>query len=133
MSMTDEIREGYAAYSRRDFSFADEIFADDIAWSVPNTPPLQGRAAVLEFFGGLGAMFESHTIRLNDAIELDGRLICFCTHEMQRAGAEPVAFESVMDWRFRDGKFTSLHEVADSLSFAIAAGFVSPDAVPQPA
>ena len=49
MSNIDRMRDGYARYSDRDFSFVDETFAEDIDWRVPVSEPLVGRAAVLGF------------------------------------------------------------------------------------
>jgi ketosteroid isomerase-like protein len=133
MSMTDEIREGYARYGRRDYGFMEDVFAQDIVWNTPGLEsPLQGREAVRAFFGGLAQQFEAHTIALDDAVELDDRLICFCRHSFTPRGGEPVEVRSVMTWGVRDGQFTSLDEVADTLMFAIAAGMVDPAAIKQP-
>jgi ketosteroid isomerase-like protein len=130
MTMTDEIREGYARYSSGDYGFVDEVFAEDIEWQAPGTSePLRGRDAVRHFFTGLGEQFQSHTIALDDAVELEDRLICFCRHSFTPHGGEPVEVGSVMDWGVRGGRFTSLNETADTLAFAIAAGMIDPGAI----
>src|SRR3954465_1760060 len=35
MGLTDQMRDGYASYSRRDYGFVDQLFGDDIRWNVP--------------------------------------------------------------------------------------------------
>lgn len=125
MSTTDLMREGYARYGRRDFGFVDEIFAPDIAWRTPGTEQgITGRAAVRAFFDGLTEMFSAHEIVMDDAVEVGDRLICFCRHRFTDHAGAVHEVESVMDWRFANGRATSLHEVADTLAFARAAGMV---------
>lgn len=130
MTMTERMREGYASFSQRDYSFADSLFSEDIDWAVPGPHGHQrGRAAVLAFFDGLRDQFASHTITLDDAIETDDRLVCFCHHTFTRDGHDPVRVDSVMDWRHRDGRMVSLHEVADTVAFAVAAGELPAEAL----
>jgi ketosteroid isomerase-like protein len=129
VSMSDTIREGYAAYSRGDHTFVDRIFAEDIEWHAPGAEDgIHGREAVKAFFVGLMETFSEHRIRLDDAVETDGRVICFCTHSFTR-GDQTTEVRSVMDWRHRDGQMVSLDEVADTLAFAVAAGMLPAEAV----
>lgn len=125
MSNTELMRDGYARYSRRDFTFVDELFAPDIAWRTPGAEQgITGRDAVLGFFGELTKMFTAHEIVMNDAVESGDRLICFCRHHFTDHAGEVHEAESVMDWRFRDGQVASMREVADTLAFARATGMV---------
>jgi ketosteroid isomerase-like protein len=134
MGMTDQMREGYARYSRRDLGLVDDLFAEDIRWNVPGPQgELHGRAAVRAFFDGLAETFSSHTIRLDDAVESGDRLICFVTHQFTRGGGDPVPVKAVHDWRFVDGQLASMDETADTVAFAIAAGWLPADALAQPA
>ena len=129
MSDADRMREGYARYNRRDFGFVDELFAEDIAWRPPGSGDgMSGRAAVLGFFDELTRMFRAHEIVVEDMVEADGRLVAFCRHRFSAQDGEVHEVESVMDWRFRDGRATSMREVADTLAFARAAGMVPPGA-----
>jgi ketosteroid isomerase-like protein len=131
MSMTDTIRQGYADFSERDYAFMERTFDEDISWSSPGAPPLQGREAVRAFFDGLREQFASHTITLDDAVETPDRLICRCHHEFTREGHDPVRVDSIMDWRHRDGRMVELYEMADTLAFAVAAGMLPAEALPQ--
>lgn len=125
MSNAERMREGYASYSRRDFSFVDEIFAQDIAWRTPGAEQgITGRPAVLAFFEGLATMFRGHEIVMDDAVEVGDRLICFCRHRLTDHDGAVHEVESVMDWRFSGDQVVSMHEVADTLAFAQAAGMV---------
>ena len=125
MSNAERMRDGYARYSRRDFSFVDEIFAEDIAWRTPGAEAgIRGRAAVLGFFQGLTEMFSAHEIVLDDAVESGDRLVCFCRHRFTDHGGTVHEVESVMDWHFDDDQVVSMHEVADTLSFAKVAGMI---------
>jgi ketosteroid isomerase-like protein len=124
MSNIDRLRDGYARYSRQDYDLVDDLFADDIAWSVPGTEPLRGRDQVRSFFGSLGEQFASHTIVLDDAVEDGDRLVAFVTHTFTRPDGESASFRAVHDWRFSDGDAVSLDEVADTLAFAQIAGLV---------
>jgi ketosteroid isomerase-like protein len=133
MSHLDDIRSGYAAYSRRDFSFIDDVFAEDIEWTVAGPPePVRGRDGVRAFFDGLVDQFAGHEITIEDAVEVDDRLICFVRHDFRRHdGAQTPSVAAVHDWRFRGRQATSLREIADTLSFAVAAGMIPADALPQ--
>ena len=124
MSNTDLMREGYARYGNRDFALVDELFAEDIDWKIEGLIAVQGRAAVHEFFNGLRDELAGHTITIDDSLEDGDRLICFVTHRVTRQDGESGEFKAVHDWRFRDGQATSLHEIADTLSFAIFTGQV---------
>jgi ketosteroid isomerase-like protein len=132
VSHLDLIRDGYAAYSRRDFSFVDETFAEDIDWAVAGAEPMRGRKAVLGFFDSLGERFAGHEISIDDSVESGERLVCFIHHTVTRHdGEQPPPVAAVHDWRFRDGRAVSLREVADTLAFAVAEGMIPADAVPQ--
>jgi ketosteroid isomerase-like protein len=125
MSNTDLMREGYARYSRRDFGIVDELFAEDIVFDVPDPrAPFRGRAAVVGFFQGLAEMFDGHEIVMDDAIEQDDRLVCFCRHRLTDRQGRVHEVDSVMDWRFSGGRAASVKEVADTMGFAQAAGMI---------
>lgn len=129
MSRADTMRDGYAAYNRRDFSFVDDIFAPDVDWSTPGPDgPLQGRAAVRGFFEGLATQFAAHEIAVDSQLEQGDRLVCFVTHRFTTHDGAVHEVAGVHDWRFRGEQVASMREVADTMAFAIAAGMI-----PQPA
>lgn len=132
MTLTDRMREAYAAFNRRDFDALDDVFAEDIRWRVPAvlSPEIHGRDGVKVFMRGLAEQFSSHEITLDDAVEQDDRLICFVRHAFTRPDGGGGSVEAVHDWRFRDGKVVAMREVADTMAFAAAAGMPS---APPPA
>jgi len=125
LSNIDVMREGYARYGNRDFALVDELFTEDIDWRIEGLIAVTGRADVLEFFNGLREQFAGHTIIADDYLEDGDRLVCFVTHTVTRHDGESGQFKAVHDWRFRDGQAASLHEIADTLSFAVFSGQVS--------
>jgi ketosteroid isomerase-like protein len=124
VSNIDTMREGYARYSARDFSFADEVFAPDIDWRVPVGEPIVGREGVKQFFEGLTEILSSHTITCDDYVEQGDCLICFVQHHVTATNGESAVIDAVHDWRWRDGQVVSLKETADTLTFAIVTGQV---------
>ena len=126
MSATDLLREGLAAYSRRDPAMVDTYFAEDIAWRGPESfgQPLAGREAVRAFLAGMAEATAVHEITLEDAIEVGDRLLVQVRHRMVDHAGRVVSFEAHVDWRHRDGRFTSMHEIADTLPLAIFLGLV---------
>ena len=128
MSNIDRIFDAYARYSARDYSFVDEVFAEDIDWRVPVNEPISGCEGVKQFFNGLTEMLASHTITCDDYVEDGDRLVCFVQHHVTTHDGKSADIDAVHDWRWRDGQVASLKEVADTLTFAIATG-----QVPEPA
>ena len=124
MSNTDLMRAAYVRYGNRDFALVDDIFAEDIDWNIEGLIHVTGRAAVHEFFNGLAGELAAHAITIDDSIEDGDRLICFVTHTVTRHDGESGQFKAVHDWRFGNGQATSLHEIADTLSFAVFTGQV---------
>ena len=124
MSNTDLMRDAYVRYGNRDFDLVDDVFAAEIDWKIEGLVAVTGRDAVREFFNGLAEQFAAHTITIDDSIENGDRLICFVTHGVTRHDGESGQFKAVHDWRFRDGQAASLHEIADTLSFAVFSGQV---------
>lgn len=121
---TDLMRDAYVRYSSRDFDLVNDVFAEDIDWNVEGLIDVTGRDAVREFFNGLAEQFAGHTITIDDSIEDGDRLVCFVTHTVTRHDGESARFKAVHDWRFRDGRAASLHEIADTLAFAVFSGQV---------
>ena len=122
MSYTDVMRDAYARYGNRDFDLVDDVFAEGIDWQIEGIVAVSGREGVREFFDGLAADLAAHTITVDDSVESGDRLICFVTHTVSRHDGESGQFKAVHDWRFRDGQAASLHEIADTLSFAVFTG-----------
>ncbi len=118
------MRDAYARYGNRDYDLVDDLFAPDIDWNIEGLIHVTGRDAVREFFTGLGEQLAGHTITIDDSLEDGDRLICFVTHTVTRHDGESGQFKAVHDWRFRDGQAGSLHEIADTLSFAVFSGQV---------
>jgi ketosteroid isomerase-like protein len=124
LSNVDVMREGYARYGNRDFDLVNDLFTEDIDWKIEGLIAVTGREAVREFFNGLAEQFAGHTITIDDYVEDGDRLICFVTHSVTRHDGESGQFKAVHDWRFRDGQAASLHEIADTLTFAVFSGQV---------
>jgi ketosteroid isomerase-like protein len=101
-----------------------DAFTEDIDWKIEGVVAVSGRQAVREFFDGLAEQFAAHTITVDESIEDGDRLICFVTHRVTKHDGESGEFKAVHDWRFRDGQAVSLHEIADTLAFAIFSGQV---------
>jgi ketosteroid isomerase-like protein len=70
-------------------------------------------------------MLSSHTITCGDYVEQGDRLICFVQHHVTTVDGMSAVIDAVHDWRWRDGRAVSLHEVADTLAFAIVTGQVA--------
>ncbi len=49
-------------------------------------------------------------------------LVFSCVHHFSRPDGATGDVESVVDWRFRNGRAVSLHEIADTMAFAQIAG-----------
>jgi len=124
MSNLERMRTGYERYNRRDFDLVDDLFDADIDWRVPVGEPIRGREGVRAFFQGLGEQLSSHEIVVDDSVESGDRLVCFVRHQMTTPDGRAGEVEAVHDWRFRDGRVVSLHEVADTLAFAVLTGQV---------
>jgi ketosteroid isomerase-like protein len=125
LSNIDRMRDAYARFSARDFSFVDEVFAPDIDWRVPVSEPLVGREAVKEFFNGLTEMLSAHAITCDDYVEQGDRLVCFVQHRVTTTDGKTADIDAVHDWRWHDGQAASLKEVADTLTFAVVTGQVA--------
>jgi ketosteroid isomerase-like protein len=124
LSNTDAMRAGYERYGNRDFELVNDLFTADVDWKIEGLIEVTGRDAVREFFNGLAEQFASHTITIDDSVEQGDRLICFVTHTVTRHDGESAQFKAVHDWQFRDGQAASLHEIADTLAFAVFSGQV---------
>lgn len=125
MSHADSLREGYARYSARDFSFVDDLFAPDVRWSVPGPQgELHGAEAVKDFFAGLTEMFGAHRIDLVDSVETEDRLWCYVHHTFTSLDGRPHTVEAVHRWQLADGKVIAMDEVADTVAFGVAAGMI---------
>ena len=128
MSNIERMQDAYARFGARDFSFVDEVFAEDIDWRVPVNEPIVGRGGVKQFFEGLGELLSAHTITVDSYVEDGERLVCFVQHHVTTVDGKSADIDAVHDWRWRDGQVASLKEVADTLTFAIVTG-----QVPEPA
>jgi ketosteroid isomerase-like protein len=128
LSNIDRMRDAYARFGARDYSFVDETFAPNIDWRVPVNEPIVGREGVKQFFAGLTEMLSSHTITCDDYVEDGDRLVCFVQHHVTTVDGKSADIDAVHDWHWRDGQVVSLKEVADTLAFAIVTG-----QVPEPA
>jgi len=128
LSNIDRMRDAYARFGARDYSFVDETFAPGIDWRVPVAEPIVGRDGVKEFFDGLTEMISAHTITCDGYVEDGDRLVCFVQHHVTTVDGKTSDIDAVHDWRWRDGQVVALKEVADTLAFAIVTG-----QVPDPA
>ncbi len=136
MGNGDKMRDAYAAYNRRDFSFVDELFVEDIDWRTPGPGgELRGRAAVKAFFGELTQQFTAHKITIEDSVESANgdRIVCFVRHLFTRPDGESGEVEAVHDWQFGDGQIVRLREIADTLAFGVVSGMLPAELLEQAA
>ncbi len=130
MTNGERMRNGYEAYNVRDFSFVDELFAEDIDWKSPGPDgELHGRVAVKQFFQRLTEQFAAHRITVEDSVESASgdRIVCFVRHRFSRVDGESGEVEAVHDWHFEDGRIVRLREVADTLAFGVVSGMLPAD------
>lgn len=125
MSLYEQMKNGYAAYSARDFGFVDELFAADVRWNVPGPQgEITGREAVHAFFAGLTEQFASHRIEPVAALEDGARLWCRVRHVFTTKDGSVHEVAAVHMWQFAGAQVVSMDEVADTLAFGVAAGMI---------
>lgn len=130
MSNVGLIKDAYARYSQRDWSFVDDFLAPTIQWRVPGPQgELLGTAAVMEFFQGLAQQFSAHHIDLVGSLESGDQVWCHVRHTFTSHDGAPHGVEAVHMWTMNNGKATTLVEVADTLGFAVAAGMIPAEAL----
>ncbi|MGY1747574.1 nuclear transport factor 2 family protein [Blastococcus sp. SYSU D00695] len=110
------LREGYEAFGKGDFAFLDDLFAEDIRWTVPGRSQLagtyEGRRAVYDMFARLFELTEGsfrvepRTILADDT---DGVVVSTTTaHRGQRS----IEVVSVQFSRLRDGRVVEFGEAS---------------------
>jgi hypothetical protein len=82
------------------------LFAPRIAWRAPGAESaITVRQAVRSFVDGITETFDAHEILMGDLVEQGDRLIAFWRHAAATRPRTVHGVESVMDWRFGDGRW----------------------------
>jgi hypothetical protein len=105
------IRRGYAAFASGDMDTLNEIFADDIEWTLPGRSRIagtrKGKAEVFDFFGQLASISENtFSLELVDLMGSDDHVVAL-TRESAHRGDLRLDIDATHIWRVRDGKIVS--------------------------
>src|ERR671932_2359085 len=82
---SDALKRGYDAFNQGDMDGVSEIFADDVRWEGPNADGVpmagvhEGKDAVLEALGQIGADFERFQVSPDEMVE-EGDTIVVLSH-----------------------------------------------------
>jgi uncharacterized protein len=105
------IRRGYAAFASGDIATLNDIFADDIEWTIPGRSQIagtrKGKAEVFDFFGQLAALSENtFSLELIDLLGSDDHVVGL-VHESAHRGDHRLDLDATHIWQVRDGKAVS--------------------------
>jgi hypothetical protein len=105
------IRRGYAAFANGDMATLNDIFADDIEWTIPGRSPIsgtrKGKAEVFDFFGELAARSENtFSLEMIDLLGSDDHVVAL-VHERAHRGDRRLDNDATHIWQVRDGKAVS--------------------------
>jgi uncharacterized protein len=105
------IRRGYAAFANGDMATLNDIFADDIEWTIPGRSPIagtrKGKAEVFDFFGQLAALSENtFAAEMTDLLGSDDHVVAL-VHESAHRADHRLDIDVTHIWEVRDGKAVS--------------------------
>jgi ketosteroid isomerase-like protein len=105
------IRRGYAAFASGDMATLNDMFADDIEWTIPGRSPIsgtrKGKAEVFDFFGQLAALSENtFALEMIDLLGSDDHVVAL-VHESAHRGEQRLDNDATHIWQVRDGKVVS--------------------------
>jgi uncharacterized protein len=105
------IRRGYAAFASGDMATLNDMFADDIEWTIPGRSPIsgtrKGKAEVFDFFGQLAALSENtFALEMIDLLGSDDHVVAL-VHESAHRGEHRLDIDATHIWQVRDGKAVS--------------------------
>jgi hypothetical protein len=114
----DVINSAYAAFANGDIPGLLDLLADDVEWSSPATLPhgghFHGKDGALEFFEGIGGLWEALTVT-PDAVGEAGsdRVLALVSASGTRRAGGAVSYGAMHTFVVRDGKVTSFREFVD--------------------
>jgi uncharacterized protein len=105
------IRRGYAAFASGDMATLNDMFADDIEWTIPVRSPIsgtrKGKAEVFDFFGQLAALSENtFALEMIDLLGSDDHVVVLVRESAHR-GERRLDNDATHIWKVRDGKVVS--------------------------
>jgi ketosteroid isomerase-like protein len=120
-------KEAYTAFGRGDMPALLATMADDVEWTVPDSPgtPLggsyHGKQAVAEWFQRLGQELEFHKFEPMEWIASGDKVVVLIQNEFTvRRTGKRVADEACHVHTVRDGKLVRFRQYADTLKFVQA-------------
>jgi len=102
------LRDAYDAFERGDLQALLDMLSDDIEWVDSTLGPLagsyRGKAEVPRFFGKMMEIYRGNLrVEVLDILANDDHGIVL-THESGTVGGEPVAWNSVHEFAFSNGR-----------------------------
>jgi ketosteroid isomerase-like protein len=106
------VRDGYAAFNRKDMPAVMGIFADDITFVIPGKSlqagTFAGKGEVGRYFQIIGKHTAgTHRLEIQDVIAKDDRVLVL-TRALGERGSEKFDMTVVHIWRVESGKLTEL-------------------------
>lgn len=114
---TELVRRGYEAFSAGDLATLGEMFADDAVWHASGNGVLsgakQGRDAILEYFGELGARSDGNLkVTVQEIIGGEKHTVAL-QHNHAESGGKTLDVVGAIAFQVRDGKITEGREFFD--------------------
>jgi len=111
------IRRGYDAFQRGDMDTINEIFADDIEWTIPGRSQLAGvRKGKAEVFDFLGQLMErsggTFSLEVSDVLGNDDHVVAI-TRESAGDASKGFSVRGVHVWTVKDGHAASFEGLTD--------------------
>jgi len=123
-----EVQAAYADFGRGDIPSLLNRLTDDIVWTTPGAGTLmpqagriQGKAAVAQFFQGVGENLEFHDFSPNEFIANGDVVVAIGTWDATVRGTSVRIQDGfAMVFRLRGGKIAEFREYSDSREYAAA-------------
>ena len=123
-----EVQAAYADFGRGDIPSLLNRLTDDIVWTTPGAGTLipqagriQGKAAVAQFFQGVGEKLEFHDFSPNEFISNGDVVVAIGTWDATVRGTSVRIKDGfAMVFRLRGGKIAEFREYSDSREYAAA-------------
>jgi uncharacterized protein len=121
-------QSAYEAFGRGDLPALAEMMADEIEWVSPGDPDadpnagtVNGKEAVLDWFGGLASTLDFTTFEPREFIAQDDKVVSLVYAEAtaRDTGRAFVNHEAHV-WTFRDGKLARFQIYLDTAAVAAA-------------
>lgn len=111
-----------------DIDTVREIFADDIRWEGPNTDGVpmsgvhEGKDAVIQALGEIGANFERFHVSPDEMVEDDGTIVVLSNLDGKTRSGTEIKSPGVEVWRMADGKAKRVQSLNDTAEMRQALG-----------